>query len=154
LMKGMTVEEAVHVLRQQDYSLDEAVELVRRKYEVGGVSTSFVMTQLTSSILLLSLWSQWIGVEAVRVILGIPYSTFLVGYNLLLLLYGRALQETSGLERMGISLGLSFTVISVVGLVLDSFSSVSLTHILLVLVSFTEGVSVVNFLVERRRNGD
>jgi uncharacterized membrane protein len=77
-----------------------------------------------------------------RVVLGIPFVLFSPGYSLLAALYARN-QELNGVERLGLSLGMSLAVVPLIGLALNYTPwGIRLTPILVSLVMFNAACSI------------
>ncbi|BCU69052.1 DUF1616 domain-containing protein [Stygiolobus caldivivus] len=117
---GLTVEEAVEELIKQGYSKEEAIKIIRENYKTkGGFKFSLVMVHILSVLLLLTLLYPSDSFMIIRMLIGFPYITFLPGYSLLLSLYKDDIGELNNLSKFGLSLGISFAIIVLVGLLLN-----------------------------------
>lgn len=77
-----------------------------------------------------------------RAVLGLPFVLFFPGYSLIAALYPRR-QDLDGIERLGLSLGLSVAVVVLIGLVLNyTVWGIRLLPSVVSLTAFTTGCSL------------
>ena len=91
---------------------------------------------------------------ALRVIFGLPFLLFIPGYTLVAALFPKA-GHISGLERVGLSFGLSIALTVFAGMVLNYTPwGISLYPILLSLTGFVVITSVIAYLRRRHQKAD
>lgn len=85
-------------------------------------------------------------IETIRIALGLPFLLFIPGYLLIFILFPRKKEYNSiqGLERIGLSLGFSIALVSLVGLLLNyTLWGIRLESILFALFLLTEILGVI-----------
>jgi len=151
LMEGKTVEDAVQTLTKRGMSKSDAIDTIRRQYEVQtSFTASFLMTQISSAILILILYLNIPVLSFIKMVIGGIFVIFLAGYNLLQLLYVRSDRLFNGLEKLSLSLGLGFVSVSLIGLLLDFTVGISLYSATLSVVIFVELMSIMRYELVRR----
>ncbi|EHP71228.1 Protein of unknown function (DUF1616) [Metallosphaera yellowstonensis MK1] len=151
LMEGKTVEDAVQTLTKRGMSKSDAIDTIRRQYEVQtSFTASFLMTQISSAILILILYLNIPDLSFIKMVIGGIFVIFLAGYNLLQLLYVRSDRLFNGLEKLSLSLGLGFVSVSLIGLLLDFTVGISLYSATLSVVIFVELMSIMRYELVRR----
>ncbi|MEM0033999.1 MAG: hypothetical protein QXY87_10900 [Saccharolobus sp.] len=115
-----TVEQMVNELINKGYTEIEAIKIIHDKYEIDNkLDFTSIIIHISSLILILSLFNSSIFIISLKIILGIFYSTFFVGYTALRMFYPKELKQLSSLHTLGISLGTSFAIIAMIGLLLN-----------------------------------
>ncbi|MHB8085425.1 MAG: DUF1616 domain-containing protein [Dehalococcoidia bacterium] len=91
----------------------------------------------------------FIPIDAIRIILGLPFMLFFPGYTLIAALFpGKS--GLQGIERLALSVGLSLAVIPLIGLILNCTPwGIRLLPILISLIAFIIAMCIIAFL---RRN--
>ncbi|BCU68088.1 hypothetical protein HS7_15250 [Sulfolobales archaeon HS-7] len=134
-LDGMTVGDAVSILEKNGYSRQQAIEIIRSRYEIRRKwDLSTILTHVSSGVLLLSLFTSGDLDNVLKLMFGGVFVTFLLGYNLLYVVYGREMKNLDGLEKMGLSLGVSFSLVVLLGFILDFTVGITSTSILVTLI--------------------
>jgi len=93
-------------------------------------------------------------VDALRIILGLPFVLFFPGYTLMAALYPRK-SSIKSIERLALSIGLSLAIVPLLGLLLNYLPwGIRLYPILILLTLFVSGMSVVAWLRGKRFRDD
>jgi uncharacterized membrane protein len=135
-----TVEEMVNELIGQGYNKIEAIKVVHESYEIDNRLDSLsIFIHVSSLVLILSLLFNYsIIFIPLKIIFGIFYSIFFVGYSVLRVFYPNELKQLSNLHILGISLGVSFAITSVIGLLLNFTMGITLDSSIISAVIITE----------------
>ncbi len=91
----------------------------------------------------------YIDIQALRVILGIPFILFFPGYTFIAALFPKK-GDLTYIERVAISFGLSIAVVPLIGLVLNYVWEIQLTPILFSLIAF---IGLMSIIAWYRRRG-
>lgn len=148
---GMTVEQAVEELVKRGYTRDEAIRIIKEQYEI---ETSFgfkeILIHLMSILILIStLYPSELSL--IRIVIGFPYITFLPGYAFILAFYKEDRREINNLSKFGLSLGISFAILALIGLFLNFTIGLDQFTIVLSGVLITEIFTILSTVLKVRR---
>jgi uncharacterized membrane protein len=105
---------------------------------------------LNIATVLLVLIVVFFPLTVLRIVLGIPFVLFFPGYTLVLALFPRK-EGLSGIERVGLSFGLSIAVVPLIGLILNYTPwGIRLESILYSITFFIFVMSIITWLRQRR----
>jgi uncharacterized membrane protein len=138
-----TVNDYVDYLRSRGYSLNDAIEEVRRSYNTKGrVGTLDLTIHIFSALILASLFQPL----SFLMVFGMPYTLFFTGYAVFKALYPKGVEMLSRLSLLGVSLGVSFVTLVLIGLVINFTIGFTLVNTVIPIVIITEGFNVINTL--------
>ncbi|NON63042.1 DUF1616 domain-containing protein [Acidianus sp. RZ1] len=144
---GQTVEDAVNNLTKGGVPKLDAIRKVHDEYVVSSkLDTISFLTHFASAILIFSLLVDTPLVLGLKIILGIIYSIFLSGYAVLKVVFPDVIKSLDDLEIIGISLGMSFAVIAMIGLLLDFSVGITTVSAIISIVSITEAFNLYSNL--------
>ncbi|BBG24879.1 hypothetical protein [Sulfuracidifex tepidarius] len=147
--KFSTVREHVDYLMSKGYSFNDAVEETRESFDVKQkVGTMEVVIHTSSIILLLTVLS---ALLKPLLIFGIPYTLFFVGYAVLKGFYPRITEVLSELSLLGLSLGLGFVAIALIGLVINFTIGFTFFNVIIPVIILTEIFNTINSIREVRQ---
>jgi len=149
---GKRIRDAVEELKKEGYSEIDAIKMIHDSYEVDSMDGISIVTHFASIVLIASLFINSPVLDAFKIPLGTLYSIFLVGYVVLHTFYRNGLKDISNFSMIGLSLGVSFATIVLIGFLLNFTLGITPFTVILSVVSITEIFNIINNIMWWKRN--
>ncbi|WP_338602491.1 DUF1616 domain-containing protein [Sulfolobus tengchongensis] len=147
VMLNKTVEETIDELIKNGYNKIDAIKFVHDNYDIENkLDLISFLIHISSLVLLLSLFVTVPLVIFLKIALGTFYSIFFVGYVILKVFYSKELRQLSELQLLGLSLGVSFAVIGILGLLLNFTVGITSQTAIYSVVGITELFNLISNL--------
>jgi uncharacterized membrane protein len=144
---GKRIKDAVEELEKEGYSEIDAIRIIHNNYEVDSLDPISTLTHFASIVLIVSLFINSPILDAFKITLGTLYSIFLVGYVILHTFYRNGLKDVSNLSMIGLSLGVSFASIALIGFLLNFTIGINPFTVIISVVSITEILNTINNII-------
>lgn len=144
---GKRIKDAVEELEKEGYSEIDAIRIIHNNYEVDSLDPISTLTHFASIVLIVSLFINSPILDAFKITLGTLYSIFLVGYVILHTFYRNGLKDVSNLSMIGLSLGVSFASIALIGFLLNFTIGINPFTVIISVVSITEILNIINNII-------
>ncbi len=144
---GKRIKDAVEELEKEGYSEIDAIRIIHNNYEVDSLDPISTLTHFASIVLIVSLFINSPILDAFKITLGTLYSIFLVGYVILHTFYRNGLKDVSNLSMIGLSLGVSFASIALIGFLLNFTIGINPFTVIISVVLITEILNIINNII-------
>lgn len=144
---GKRIKDAVEELEKEGYSEIDAIRIIHNNYEVDSLDPISTLTHFASIVLIVSLFINSPILDAFKITLGTLYSIFLVGYVILHTFYRNGLKDVSNLSMIGLSLGVSFASIALIGFLLNFTIGINPFTVIISVISITEILNTINNII-------